>query len=115
MDSPCSDISISIGGSLVFEDSEKDLTPSSTYSAPYPSAAMCQLPCQRDPTSDDRIIKSANSSSSDCGPVSQQPNVSVPSTNPPVRLFLSLSPSIPCLLKSSVSLAVPSSPICVTE
>ena len=64
MDSPGSDISISVGGSLVFEDSKKDQTPSSTYLAPYPSAAICHSPCLHDPTtSDDRDIKSANSPS----------------------------------------------------
>ena len=88
VDTPGSDISISVGGSLVLEDSQIDQTPSSTYSAPYPSAAVCHSSCLRDPTTiDDRIIKSPNPPSSDCGPISPKPDISVPSMNFPVRLF----------------------------
>ena len=106
VDTPGSDISISVGGSLVLEDSQIDQTPSSTYSAPYPLA---------DPTTiDDRIIKSPNPPSSDCGPISLEPDIEVPSTNTPVRLFLSPSPPTPRLLKSTVSPDVPSSPISVS-
>ena len=106
VDTPGSDISISVGGSLVLEDSQIDQTPSRTYSAPYPSA---------DPTTiDHRIIKSPNPPSSDCGPISPEPDTEVPSTNTPVRLFLSPSPPTPHLLKSTVSPDVPSSPTSVS-
>ena len=106
VDTPGSDISISVGGSLVLEDSQIDQTPSSTYSVPYPSAEPTTI--------DDRIIKSPNPPSSDCGPISPEPDIAVPSANPPVRLFLSPSAPTPRLLKSTVSPDVRSSPISVS-